>query len=86
MEGFVSEIGPYVFLYDNSTKLEVNPYSWNQHSHLLFLEAPAGVGKTLSLCLGFSINEQSLDTYNFTDDNVAEDNYNALLDFFNNKF
>lgn len=35
---------------------------------------------------GYSVNQQSLDTYNFTDNNVAKDNYNALLDFFNNKF
>lgn len=38
------------------------------------------------LSLGYSVNQQSLDTYNFTDNNVAKDNYNALLDFFNNKF
>jgi len=31
---------------------------------------------------GFSINEESLSDYRFTDDNVAQDNYNALVDFF----
>jgi carboxypeptidase C (cathepsin A) len=45
MEGFASEIGPFVFLHDDSTQLEFNPHSWNQNAHLLFFEAPAGVGK-----------------------------------------
>jgi cathepsin A (carboxypeptidase C) len=44
MEGFISEIGPYVFEHSNSTLLTENPYSWNKIAHLLFFEVPSGVG------------------------------------------
>lgn len=51
-----------------------NEFSWHNVSNLLFLETPAGVG--------YSYN---LDTkYIYNDSNTAQDNINALNDFFRN--
>ena len=41
--GFLSEIGP-VTATPFSNKFELNKYSWNNNTNLLFIESPAGVG------------------------------------------
>lgn len=41
--GLMQEIGPYVIDNGETTYVE-NPWSWNKNAHLLFLEAPFGVG------------------------------------------
>ena len=74
----MQEIGPYYLQdgidYKDGDNLTWNEFSWHNVSNLLFLETPAGVG--------FSYN---LDTkYQYNDTNVAQDNYNALKDFFKN--
>jgi serine carboxypeptidase-like clade 1 len=43
LEGLFSELGPY-HITPGTTELYANPYTWNNISNLLFLEAPAGVG------------------------------------------
>ena len=63
MEGLFSEIGPFVFLHGNSTIPKFNKYSWNKAAHIMFLESPAGVGMNFKYILGFSTNEESLNTY-----------------------
>ena len=45
MEGFLSELGPFVFMNQTSRIIEKNPYSWNRVAHVLFIESPAGVGE-----------------------------------------
>lgn len=78
--GFLQEIGPYYLEdgedYSKGKKLTPNPYSWNNYSHLLFIESPAGVGYSYNLETNFT----------FTNYIVANDSLNAVLDFFNNKF
>lgn len=68
--GFAQEIGPYV-LPDDGTEFTYNNHTWNQHANLLFLESPPGVG--------FSINDDK--DYQYTDENTANDNYAALIQF-----
>ena len=76
--GFLQEIGPYYLedgqAYKEGDDLTWNEFSWHNVSNLLFLETPAGVG--------YSYN---LDTkYIYNDTNTAQDNINALSDFFRN--
>lgn len=40
--GLAAELGPCNVTSDNVTQL--NPYSWNEHSNLLFLSQPLGTG------------------------------------------
>ena len=52
-QGFLQEIGPYYLEdgkeYKIGDNLTFNPYSWHNHSHLLFIESPAGVGFSYNL-------------------------------------
>ena len=72
MEGAFMENGPFVFS-ETNTSMYRNPYSWNTHASMLYIEAPAGVGYSM---MGNISN-------NFTTDNItAEDNLQALLQWF----
>lgn len=53
-----------------------NEYSWNTFANVLYIESPGGVG--YSTCQGTECN--------FNDDNSAEDNLQAILYWFENKF
>ncbi|KAI6191904.1 Carboxypeptidase [Aphelenchoides bicaudatus] len=67
----LTEHGPYR-LKDDGQSLTYNPYAWNQYAHMIYLDAPAGVG--------FSLNRNK--QYNFTDTQVAQNNMEALERFF----
>ena len=56
---------------DGKTVIE-NPYTWVNAAHMIYLEAPAGVGFSYSLD----------GNYTTGDDAVAADNYRFLLAFF----
>lgn len=43
MLAFMQEHGPFVMADNTSTFVE-NPYSWNSHANVLYIEQPAGVG------------------------------------------
>ena len=43
MLGLMSEHGPFIFD-DGETVIKPNPYPWNVHANLLYIESPAGVG------------------------------------------
>ncbi|XP_064102182.1 lysosomal protective protein-like isoform X2 [Macrobrachium nipponense] len=73
--GLFTELGPYRIDLDGKTLVE-NVNSWNTVANMLFLEAPA--------CVGFSYDVNGNCTTN--DDETALSNYNALKDFFTNKF
>ncbi|KAK7080658.1 hypothetical protein SK128_012961 [Halocaridina rubra] len=73
--GLFTELGPYRVNPDGVT-LQENIYSWHTFANVIFLEAPA--------CVGFSYDDNNNCTTN--DDETALSNYNALKDFFTNKF
>ena len=47
---------------------------------MIYIEAPVGVG------FSYSSSSTPVSDYQCTDDTAAEDNMEALKDFFNNKF
>lgn len=70
MGGLFTELGPFS-VNDDSKTLKLNDYSWNKMANILFLESPSGVG--------FSYSSSVVNIH--TDDNTAEENYNALKSF-----
>ncbi|XP_067906064.1 lysosomal protective protein-like [Heterodontus francisci] len=71
LDGFLAENGP-LHVNDDGSTLYINKYSWNKVANVLYLESPAGVG--------FSYSDDQ--NYATNDDEVAENNYLALQDFF----
>lgn len=71
LDGFLSENGPFHVNDDGATLYE-NPFSWNKIANVLYVESPAGVG--------YSYSDDK--NYATDDDQVADDNYEALQSFF----
>ncbi|KAM3626217.1 uncharacterized protein V6R79_024914 [Siganus canaliculatus] len=71
LDGFLSENGPF-HVNDNGATLYENPFSWNKIANILYVESPAGVG--------YSYSDDK--KYATDDDQVAVDNYRALMSFF----
>ncbi|MBN3309794.1 PPGB protein, partial [Amia calva] len=70
MDGMLAETSPPQ-LNDDGT-VYINKYSWNTMANVIYLESPAGVGFSYS----------TSQNYQTSDPQVADDNYQALLDFF----
>ncbi|CAB3405598.1 unnamed protein product [Caenorhabditis bovis] len=70
--GLLEELGPFKVKDEGNTLFE-NKYSWNAFANILFLESPAGVGFSYSTDGNVTIS----------DDEVSQQNYQALLDFLN---
>ncbi|CAJ0608993.1 unnamed protein product [Cylicocyclus nassatus] len=73
LEGLFMEMGPFRAENFGST-ITRNKWTWNRVASIIYLDAPAGVG--------FSVNLNSNGTHAYTDDEVAEDNYLAIIDWF----
>ncbi|GMT02790.1 hypothetical protein PENTCL1PPCAC_24964, partial [Pristionchus entomophagus] len=71
LQGLLLELGPFR-VSDWGETVTTNPMSWNRFASIIFLDAPAGVG--------FSVRRDGL--YNFTDDEVADDNHVAMKKWF----
>jgi carboxypeptidase C (cathepsin A) len=72
MEGFSLENGPFYFP-EGSTELVYNTNSWNNHTNMLYVESPAGVG--------FSVIGDEANKYN-NDTQSCVDNFEALMTFY----
>lgn len=72
LDGMLYENGPFYFE-EASTKVVMNEYSWHNYAHMLYFEAPAGVGFSV---YGAEANK------NFNDTVTADDNLIALRSFF----
>lgn len=74
LEGAFSESGLYhIQEFTNPPTLAVNPFSWNNVTNSLFIEAPTGVG--YSYC-------DTADGCSHTDTSTAQDNLATLISFF----
>ena len=73
MEGWASENGPMKM--DKNGKFQMNEYSWHQAANMLYIESPGGVG--------FSYIDSEMEYEKVINDDItANENFNALLDFF----
>jgi len=77
LDGLFYEHGPWHFASNTGNPADdtiiANPYSWNMNSNMIYLEAPAGVG--------YSYSDNTAD-YHTNDNKTADDNYQFLLNFF----
>lgn len=71
MEGLFIEMGPFR-VRNYGEEVNRNPWTWNRIANIIYLDAPAGVG--------FSYYNTTKKV--FTDDEVAQDNFNALKMWF----
>jgi len=75
LAGLLEENGPF-HIKDNGNTVYENPWAWNKVGHVIWLESPAGVGFSYATDNNLATN----------DDQVAQDNYNSLVNFFTTKF
>ena len=73
LDGFIYEHGPFRTDPTDPTKLVRFAHTWVQHAHMLYLEAPAGVG--------FSYSTDAAD-YQTNDDQTASDSAEGMQAFF----
>lgn len=73
---FFEEFGPLYVQFDGKSLFE-NEHSWYHKANILFLESPIGVG--------FSYDTEDRNVSRGNDDSIAEQNFNAVVDFFENK-
>uniref|UniRef100_A0AC34F8S9 Carboxypeptidase n=1 Tax=Panagrolaimus sp. ES5 TaxID=591445 RepID=A0AC34F8S9_9BILA len=73
--GLFEELGPFYVNSDRKTLYE-NIYSWNKYANVLAIESPIGVG--------FSYDVDNVTAYTVGDDLTAQQNHDALADFFAN--
>ncbi|KAK6033227.1 serine carboxypeptidase, partial [Ostertagia ostertagi] len=71
LQGLFLEMGPFRVNNYGETVTR-NPWTWNRYANIIYLDAPAGVG--------FSVRLDGL--WNYTDTEVASDNYVALKEWF----
>ena len=73
LSGWASEHGPMKM--DKTGKFQLNEYSWHLAANMLYMESPGNVG--------FSYIDSEMEyEKQINDDITADDNFNALLDFF----
>mmetsp|Transcript_87147 Transcript_87147/g.154272 ORF Transcript_87147/g.154272 Transcript_87147/m.154272 type:complete len:471 (+) Transcript_87147:46-1458(+) len=73
LDGLFYEHGP-LLINEDGKSFTKNPHSWNKLGHVLYMEAPVGVG--------YSYSEDPKDTEQLNDEQTASDNLAALKAFF----
>lgn len=73
LDGLFYEHGPLLISEDGKS-FSANPHSWSKLAHVLYLEAPVGVG--------YSYSEDFEDLQHLNDNQTAADNLEALKQFF----
>lgn len=76
MLGWAQEHGPYS-MEDGADNFTFNDWSWNNNANMFYIESPANVG--YSVC-------EDLDECQWTDQNSADDNLQAVLQLLGQKF
>ncbi|XGW35221.1 hypothetical protein V3C99_018888 [Haemonchus contortus] len=71
LQGLFLEMGP-LRVNNYGETVTRNPWTWNRYANIIYLDAPAGVG--------FSVRLDGL--WNYTDNEVASDNYAAVKEWF----
>ena len=74
LEGWAKENGPMRL--DKNGKFQMNEYSWHKSAKMLYIDSPGDVGFSY-------IDSQEIYEKEINDDIAANDNLNALIDFFN---
>ena len=70
MAGMWTEVGPFRLQDSSNTTLERNPYSWTRFAHVLIIDAPIGVG--------YSMSEVEAGPAEHTDESTATQNWQFL--------
>ncbi|VDO50653.1 unnamed protein product [Haemonchus placei] len=71
LQGLFLEMGP-LRVNNYGETVTRNPWTWNRYANIIYLDSPAGVG--------FSVRLDGL--WNYTDSEVASDNYAAMKEWF----
>ena len=69
----MAENGPYILADNSYTDLELNVYSWNNQSNIMWIDNPSGSG--------YSYDDQDIIHGVYTENEVASDLYELLQQF-----
>eukprot|EP01084_Bolivina_argentea_P232777 392238_1 len=76
MLALLGENGPYVLKNNSYTDLEINPFSWNNNSNIMWIDNPSGAG--------YSYDDHPVIDGVYTENEVARDLYEFMQQFLKN--
>mmetsp|Transcript_31230 Transcript_31230/g.28403 ORF Transcript_31230/g.28403 Transcript_31230/m.28403 type:complete len:160 (+) Transcript_31230:28-507(+) len=76
LNGFLWENGPWVFDgFDTTPPRAFNPYAWNTHANVLYLDGPSGVG----------YSKGNIEQTEYSDTMAMLQQYTAIVEFLKNQ-